>query len=103
MKKESNITLYYENFIDSLAETAKLWMKDQENADQEYGYDYDENNAVDRAINDQFIYHVDRAYVLAYAYTEGHIDWSGEINWQAINEMVWNNTYNELKNKLNEE
>lgn len=102
-KIESNITLYYESFIDSLAETAKLWLQEQEDNDQEYGYDYDENNAVDRAINDHFLRHVDHAYVLAYAYLEDYAVWGGDVDWVHIEEMVWQDVYNELKNKLDKE
>lgn len=98
MSKEikSNINMYYESFIDDLAECAKTWLNDNKD------YDVDEVQAVSYAIDNNWIYHVDHAYVLAYAYLEGYAVWGGDVDWVHIGEMVWQDTYNELKNKLEE-
>lgn len=93
---ESNISLYYESLVADYADTANRWMRSQEGDEQEYGYDYDENNAVDRTISDQFIRYVDEAYVLAHAYTEGLVKWGEPVQWSDIMTQFKEDVYNEL-------
>lgn len=103
MNIDSNIILYYESLVSDYADTARRWLKSAEDNGEEYGYDYDENNAVDRTLNDQFIYGTDEAYVLAHAYTNGTFRWGEEVDWTTIYQDLRTDVYNELKNLLKAE
>lgn len=92
---KSNINLYYEQQVEFAVETAITCIKDDHD---------DERNAMEYAIGNAFYtYYADQAYVLARAFMDGIIRWGEEVDWQAINEMIWDDVYNELQDKLKEE
>lgn len=80
MAVESNINMYYEELIESLAERAYDNVKDG-------GYG-DEDECVWNAIDDGLIYYADQAYVVAHALQNGFIEWGKEPLWDEITEML---------------
>ena len=90
MAVESNIDMYYEELIESLAERAYDNMKDG-------GYG-DEDECVWSAVDDGLIYYCDQAYVVANALQNGFISWGKTIEWDAINDML----YSDVKEALEE-
>lgn len=94
---KSNISLYYEDFVASLAETARLKLSESE------GEYEDEAQAVSDAICEQFIFHVDRAYVLAHAYIEGYVEWCGEVDWESLDAMLYDDVHDELRYMLRQQ
>lgn len=74
MAVESNIDMYYEELIASMAERA---LDDIKN-------DVDETDAINQAIDDGLMYYTDQAYIIAHALQNGFIKWGGEVEWDAI-------------------
>lgn len=91
MSVESNINLYYEELISSIAERAKKNIADG-------GYE-DETDAIWRAIDAGLIYCRDQAYILAMAACRGYVSWNEDINWEEITEML----FEDINGQLNEE
>lgn len=88
MAVESNINMYYEELIESLAERAYDSMKDG-------GYG-DEDECIWNAIDDGLIYYCDQAYVVANALQNGFISWGKTIEWDAIIDMLYSDVREEL-------
>lgn len=89
MAVESNIEMYYEELINSIAERAYDSMKDG-------GYG-DEDECIWSAIDDELIYYFDQAYVVANALQNGFIEWGKTIEWDDINDMLYSDVREELE------
>ena len=89
MATESNINMYYEELIESLAERAYDNVKDG-------GYG-DEDECIWNAIDDGLIYYTDQAYVVAHALQNGFIEWGKEPLWEEITEMLYSDVSEELE------
>lgn len=87
MAVESNIEMYYEELISSLAERAFDDMKDGG----------DEDECIWQAIDDGLIYYADQAYVVANALQNGFISWGKTIEWDAIIDMLHSDVSEELE------
>lgn len=87
MAVESNIEMYYEELIESLAERAYDDMKDGG----------DEAECIWNAIDDGLIYYCDQAYVVANALQNGFISWGKTIEWDAIIDMLYSDVSEELE------
>ena len=87
MAVESNIEMYYEELIESIAERAYDDMKNGG----------DEDECVWQAIDDGLIYYFDQAYVVAYALQNGFIEWGKTIEWDAIIDMLYSDVREELE------
>lgn len=85
MAVESNINMYYEELVVSLAERAK----DSDGSD----------DAIAQAIDDGLIYYADQAYIMAHALEQGLIEWGGEVAWDEIYDML----YNDINEEMGEE
>ena len=86
MAVESNIEMYYEELIESIAERAYDDMKDGG----------DEDECIWNAIDDGLIYYCDQAYVVANALQNGFINWGKTIEWDAIIDMLYSDVSEEL-------
>lgn len=84
---EHNITSYYWDLVASLAERAK----------DSDGMERDE--AIMQAIDDGLIYYADQAYIIGYALEQGFVKWGGEIEWDSIYDML----YNDISEEMGEE
>lgn len=91
MKTNSNINIYYEALVRDLVERAKLIDSDLKKS----GEEYDEYEAVNRAVSDGFIYGADEAYVVAKAMIEGIVTWGEDIVWEEVYEMLLNDVSEE--------
>lgn len=89
MAVESNIEMYYEEIVNSLAERAYDSLKDG-------GYS-DEDECIWNAIDDGLIYYCDQAYVVANALQNGFISWGKTIEWDAITDMLYSDVSEELE------
>lgn len=89
MSVESNINMYYEELVASIAERA------MDNID-DGGYG-DENECIWQAMDDGLMYYTDQAYVVAHAVQGGFISWNNTIEWDAINDMLYSDVYEELE------
>ena len=89
MAVESNIEMYYEELIGSLAERAYDDMKN--------GGDGDEVGCIWQAIDDGLIYYCDQAYIVANALQNGFISWGKTIEWDAIIDMLYSDVSEELE------
>lgn len=87
MAVESNIEMYYEELISSLAERAFDDMKDGG----------DEDECIWQAIDDGLIYYADQAYVVANALQNGFISWGKTIEWDTIIDMLYSDVSEELE------
>lgn len=87
MAVESNIEMYYEELIESMAKRAFDDMKDGG----------DEDECVWQAIDDGLIYYCDQAYVVANALQNGFISWGKTIEWDAIIDMLYSDVSEELE------
>lgn len=87
MAVESNIEMYYEELVESLAERAYDSMKDGG----------DEDECIWQAIDDGLIYYADQAYVVANALQNGFISWGKTIEWDAIIDMLYADVSEELE------
>lgn len=87
MTVESNIEMYYEELIESIAERAYDDMKDGG----------DEDGCIWQAIDDGLIYYCDQAYVVANALQNGLISWGETIEWDAIIDMLYSDVSEELE------
>lgn len=87
MAVESNIEMYYEELIESIAERAYDDMKNGG----------DEDECVWQAIDDGLIYYCDQAYVVANALQNGFISWGKTIEWDAIIDMLYSDVSEELE------
>lgn len=92
MSVESNINMYYEELVASMAERA---LDDIKN-------DVEEDEAIMRAIDDGLIYYADQAYIVAHALQNGFIKWGQECEWDAIFEDLYADVSAELE-ELKEE
>lgn len=90
MSINSNINLYYEELVQSIAERAYDNMKDG-------GYSGDDE-CVWSAIDDGLMYYCDEAYVLAMALCRGVITWNNDVNWDEINDMFCQDVDEEIEN-----
>ena len=93
MAVESNIEMYYEELIESIAERAYDDMKDGG----------DEDECIWQAIDDGLIYYADQAYVVANALQNGFISWGKTIEWDAIIDMLYSDVSEELETIKNGE
>lgn len=87
MAVESNIEMYYEELISSLAERAYDDMKNGG----------DEDECIWQAIDDGLIYYCDQAYVVANALQNGFISWGKTIEWDTIIDMLYSDVSEELE------
>ena len=87
MAVESNIEMYYEELIESIAERAYDDMKNGG----------DEDECIWQAIDDELIYYCDQAYVVANALQNGFISWGKTIEWDAIIDMLYSDVREELE------
>lgn len=87
MSVESNINMYYEELVASMAERA---LDDIKN-------DVEEDEAIMRAIDDGLIYYTDQAYIVAHALQNGFIKWGQECEWDAIFEDLYADVSAELE------
>lgn len=87
MAVESNIEMYYEELVESLAERAFDDMKDGG----------DEDECIWNAIDDGLIYYCDQAYVVANALQNGFISWGKTIEWDTIIDMLYSDVSEELE------
>ena len=87
MSVDSNIEMYYEELIESIAERAYDSMKDGG----------DEDECIWQAIDDELIYYCDQAYVVANALQNGFIGWGKTIEWDAIIDMLYSDVSEELE------
>lgn len=92
MSVESNINMYYEELVASIAERAADDIKN----------DVEEDEAIMRAIDDGLMYYTDQAYIVAHALQNGFIKWGGEVEWDAIFEDLYADVSAELE-ELKEE
>lgn len=92
MSVESNINMYYEELVASIAERAADDIKN----------DVEEDEAIMRAIDDGLIYYTDQAYIVAHALQNGFIKWGQECEWDAIFEDLYADVSAELE-ELKEE
>lgn len=96
MSIESNINMYYEELVSSIAERAIENIKYRD-------ADCDESEAINDAINDGLIYYADQAYIVAHALQNGFIKWGGEIEWDAIYEDLYADIADEIEYQRKEE
>ena len=87
MTVESNIEMYYEELIESIAERAYDDMKNGG----------DEDECIWQAIDDGLIYYCDQAYVIANALQNGFISWGKTIEWDTIIDMLYSDVSEELE------
>ena len=87
MAVESNIEMYYEELVASLAERAK----DSDGMER--------SDAITQAIDDGLIYYADQAYVVAHALEQGLVEWGGNVAWDEIYDML----YNDINEEMGEE
>ena len=87
MAVESNIEMYYEELIESIAERAYDGMKNGG----------DEDECIWQAVDDGLIYYADQAYVVANALQNGFISWGNTIEWDAIIDMLYSDVSEELE------
>ena len=87
MAVESNIEMYYEELIESIAERAYDDMKNGG----------DEDECIWQAVDDGLIYYADQAYVVANALQNGFISWGKTIEWDAIIDMLYSDVSEELE------
>lgn len=92
MSVESNINMYYEELVASMAERAADDIKNN----------VEEDEAIMRAIDDGLIYYTDQAYIVAHALQNGFIKWGQECEWDAIFEDLYADVSAELE-ELKEE
>lgn len=92
MSVESNINMYYEELVASIAERAADDIKNG----------VEEDEAIMRAIDDGLIYYTDQAYIVAHALQNGFIKWGQECEWDAIFEDLYADVSAELE-ELKEE
>lgn len=93
MSVESNINMYYEELVASMAERA---LDDIKN-------DVEESDAINQAIDDGLIYYTDQAYIVAHALQNGFIKWGGEVEWDAIYEDLYADIADEMEYQRKEE
>lgn len=89
MAVESNITMYYEELVESMASMAIDNINDG-------GYG-DEGECISQAIDDGLMYYCDQAYVLASAITRGYINWGKQFDWCEIWEMLYEDVREEIE------
>lgn len=81
MSVESNINLYYEGLIDSIASQVGCELQQDPEAD--------EWRLVQQAMDTRLFGMVDQAYILAHAYLEGYVTSdSSTLDWDEVWEMV---------------
>ncbi len=90
MAVESNINMYYEELIESLAERAF-------DSVQYVDDDVDETELIWQAIDDGLIYYTDQAYIVAHALQNGFIEWGKEPLWDEITEMLYSDVSEALE------
>lgn len=86
MNNKSNINMYYEEVVSSMAERAADDIKNG----------VEENEAIMQAIDDGLIYYADQAYIVAHALQNGFIKWGQECEWDAIFEDLYADVSAEL-------
>lgn len=90
MSTESNINMYYEELVQSLAERAA------ENI-AEWGGDPDESEPIWQALDDGLIYYADQAYIVAHMLQNGVISWGEPISWDQIIDELFDDIVSELE------
>lgn len=93
MAVDSNINMYYEELVASMAERA---LDDIKN-------DAEESDAINQAIDDGLMYYADQAYIVAHALQNGFIKWGGEVEWDAIYEDLYADISEEMEYQRKEE
>ena len=86
MSVESNINMYYEELVASIAERAADDIKN----------DVEEDEAIMQAIDDGLMYYTDQAYIVAHALQNGFVKWGGEVEWDAI----WEDLYADVAEEM---
>lgn len=86
MAVDSNINMYYEELVASLAERAK-------------DSSMERDDAITQAIDDGLIYYADQAYIVAHALEQGLVEWGGNVAWDEIYDML----YNDINEEMGEE
>ena len=86
---QSNINMYYEELIDSMAERAIGDMSDDNNENDE--------DIIWQAIDDGLMFYCDQGYILAMAVCRGYIDWCREIDWDGITEMLYDDVAEQME------
>lgn len=92
MSVESNINMYYEELVASIAERAADDIKNG----------VEEDEAIMQAIDDGLMYYTDQAYIVAHTLQNGFIKWGQECEWDAIFEDLYADVSAELE-ELKEE
>lgn len=87
MAVESNINMYYEELVASMAERAADDIKNG----------VEENEAIMQAIDDGLMYYTDQAYVLASMLQGGFIRWGDPVDWDIIFENLVDDVSNEIR------
>lgn len=87
MSVESNINMYYEELVASIAERAADDIKNG----------VEEDEAIMQAIDDGLMYYTDQAYIVAHALQNGFIKWGQECEWDAIFEDLYADVSAELE------
>ena len=83
----------YSEVVSSLAERAKLISEENDES-------FEVEEGVRQAIADGLFYSEDEAVIIANAYDNGFFKWGGEIDWQAIDENLFEDILNEVKEIL---
>lgn len=91
MSVESNINLYYEGIISSIADRVEDYRKD--------GGVWDGSDEMYQAIDDELIYYCDQGYILAMAVCRGYINWYKEVKWDEVYEMLYSDVQEELESR----
>ena len=89
MSVQSNIGMYYEELVESLAERARL--------NHEEEPELDKRECIMRAIDEGMIYTVDQAYMLAHAVMSGYVEVSNEVDWDKVWAELEDDVYSELE------
>lgn len=89
MSVESNLNVYYEELVASMAEQAKNY--------EDEGGVWDGSDAIWQAIDEGLMYYCDQGYVLAMAVCRGYVNWYKDVSWDEITEMLYSDVSEELE------
>ena len=87
---EQQIRKSYSDLVDDLASTAKTWLNEKD-------YNYTIEEAVNRTLDDQFIWDEDKMVIIANAYSNGIIEWGQPVDWDAIHNDLFDSILEEVK------
>lgn len=89
MAVESNVNMYYEGLVESMAERALDNIEDG-------GYG-DEDECIWAAIDDGLMYYIDQAYIVAQGLMNGYITWGKEFDWTELHDMLYTDITKEME------